>query len=118
MSKKYVSVVVPTTDRTRTLNSRPFQSQMNSIFYSFSRPDISITQKKRRNPDTLHRRHGNQSFSSTLGRSKSLTMKLMDSCELSTVIFNFRDNRDPNQARTRSHKEEQKKRDIHTQSRA
>lgn len=33
--KKYVSVVVPTTDRARTLNSRPFQSQMNSIFYSF-----------------------------------------------------------------------------------
>lgn len=116
--KKYVSVVVPTTDRTRTLNSRPFQSQVNSIFYSFHVLTFLLPRKKGRNPDTLHRRHGNPSFSSTLGRSKSCMMKLTDSCELSTVIFNFRDNRDPNQARTRSHKEEQKKRNTHTQSRA
>lgn len=36
-------------------------------------------------------------------------MKLMDNCELSTIIFNDRDNRDPNRAQKRSHKEEQKK---------
>lgn len=65
--KKYVSVVHPTTDRTRTLNSSPFQSKLNSIFYSFHVLTFLLPRKKGRNPDMLHRRHGNPSFSSTLG---------------------------------------------------
>lgn len=40
-------------------------------------------------------------------------MKLMDNCELSTIIFNDRDNRDPNRAQKRSHKEEQKEIPTH-----